>query len=459
MGHISDFTEEALKKRCNWTIELTEYKRRELCGVVEIYFFLEITAAAGILGAALIVPGLLYLADQDLNDGKLTSVRRTHFFDAATGEELSRAHAEEQHDKNKQAYQLDKEGNELFKQGKYQDSHDKFSQAYNMCSKGYSEEARFKKNRDIAKNKVEKEVEATQNNANRQADQLNREALDLYQQGKYKEAYEKFSKAYAICSKGYCEEETFRTNKNEAKAADLNNDGDRLFHEGKFSEASKKYQQAYDNSYKNRNLYTENIEKAKAEITKRKQADELRVKGKKLWEEAWCAEDEDRCEEATGKFQEANRLLQTAFELVSDSREIRRLSKAASLKVEGNALFNAGIRAQNEGVRLLEAAKELEQQQNYRAAEAKLSEAKGKFTEAIAKFERGCECDSRFAPCVEFTREQLADVLESLEHVQQFLLNDKFTQLNISAASSEAHEKRQPEVSDSFEEFFSQIRW
>ncbi|XP_053688274.1 uncharacterized protein LOC128737623 [Sabethes cyaneus] len=461
--HISEFTEEALKSRCNWTIELTEYKRREEYGVVEIYFLLEITAAAGLLSAALIVPGLMYLADQDFNEGRLTEVRRTHYFDAASGEEISKQQAEEQHSKNRQAYQLDKEGNQLYSQGKYQQSYDKFSAAYNMCSKGYREEARFKKNRDIAKNKVEaaEKLEA-EKNANRQADQLYREGLDLYKYGgKYKEAHEKFSKAYNLCTSGYSEEEKFKTYRDMAKkemeAANLNADGDKLFQQGKFSEALNRYQQAYDKSDFKPKLYSTNLNKAKAEVEKRKQAENLRLQGKKLWDDAWCAEDEDKPEEASRKFQEANRLLQAAFELASDSREIARLSRASSLKVEGNALFNEGIRSQHEGVRLLEAAQRLKQQRDYRAAEGKFVEAKDKFNDCLVKFEQGCKCDSRFVPCVEFTREQLETVLESIEQVQQLLLKEKFKGLNVRAATSESVDPANSHSSRDFSEIFASL--
>lgn len=160
---------------------------------------------------------------------------------------------------NNQADTLYKEGCELFNQGEYEEAYDKFYQAYRKCTDGYSEEAKFKKNRDAAKNK--------------QADLLDKEGFELYKQGKYQEAFNKFDQAYKKCTEGYSEEERFKRNRDKAQAEkhalNLNIQGDILFQLGEYSEALVKYQEAYNKSQLSaqRNKFEANINKAKYEST------------------------------------------------------------------------------------------------------------------------------------------------------------------------------------------------
>ncbi|WPY00121.1 SecA-like and tetratricopeptide repeat-containing domain protein (plasmid) [Candidatus Megaera polyxenophila] len=81
---------------------------------------------------------------------------------------------------------------------------------------------------------------------NNKSDALNQIGIKLDNEGKYKEATDKFGEAYSICASGYKSEQTFKNNRDHAKAKELNAEGNKLHEDGNHEQAIKKYEAAYD---------------------------------------------------------------------------------------------------------------------------------------------------------------------------------------------------------------------
>ncbi|XP_055523336.1 uncharacterized protein LOC129717460 isoform X2 [Wyeomyia smithii] len=386
MRDIDRFSKQALNGRCNVAHEVKEYSRHTEYGVVKIYFYIDITTTFAILGGLTVVPGLVYIGDQAFNDGEFCTTRATRYFDEDSGQEISSGQAEENRSKNRQADELEAEGNVLWGQGKYREAYEKYSQAYAMCTSGYHHEARFKSSRDKAKQEMEaanlyaegnrlyrqgmfreaqdryqqaydlsREAvakktynshmeEAKIQHKNQQADRLNREGDDLFKNRRqYREAYQKYKMAYDLCTVGYSGEARFKNNMNSAKsemeAADLNAEGNRLYNQGKFEEAQSKYHQACDLTKEAvaKETYISNIERAKNQ-EKNQQADLLNSEGDDLFQNR-------------RQYREAYQKYKMAYDLCTDgySGEARFKNnmnsaksemEAADLNAEGNRLYN-----------------------------------------------------------------------------------------------------------------------
>ncbi|XP_053693702.1 titin homolog [Sabethes cyaneus] len=358
------------------------------------------------------------------------------------------------------AVDLNTEGDRLFAQGKFSEATDKYQQAYNM-SQVTTEKMFYKLNRETAAKRIQEQLK------NAQVDQLNHEGDLFYNQEQYRAAYEKYDLAYNITS-DYAEKAKFKQNsdaaKKEADAADLNAEGDRLFHQGKFGDAQSKYQQAHEISqvslqrakYESnkekarliegmqRNMQAEQLHQSKQSVVGNEQeiykpgpGKSLTVFAKKMWNEAWQAEDDDRSEVAISKFQEANKLFHQALQLAPADREILGLSNACSLKIEGNEQFNEGIKFQQDGVRLLQEAKQLERQQRYKRAKLKLKEAELKLLYAMESFESGIVHDRRFVSCLELANQQVKDIVGSIKMIHQQIINQNFQALDLRNGQQE----------------------
>ena len=94
------------------------------------------------------------------------------------------------------AINLNSEGNRLHNEKKYSEAINKYQQAYNTCPDS--------RNKDTYKNN--------------EANSLNGQGLELWNQSKYAEAAEKFGAAYSKCSSGYSSEQSFKDNRDHAKA-------------------------------------------------------------------------------------------------------------------------------------------------------------------------------------------------------------------------------------------------
>lgn len=120
---------------------------------------------------------------------------------------------DERNRKNTEAERLNKEGDELLRQGNYEKAIEKFNDACKKCTEGYCNRGVFQTKRDEAKNKW--------------ADQFNSEGLKLFNNRRFNDAIEKFRRAAAICTSGYHLNSTFEGNvqtaQNEIKFLKLDN--------------------------------------------------------------------------------------------------------------------------------------------------------------------------------------------------------------------------------------------
>ncbi|XP_053682193.1 uncharacterized protein LOC128732817 isoform X1 [Sabethes cyaneus] len=366
------------------------------------------------------------------------------------------------------AASLNNEGDALYRQSKFSDALEKYQQAYDTSIIDF-ERNKYKTNRDDA-------VEAE--HKRKAADALFKEGNELLNQAQYREAYEKLDRACSTCTSGYARIETFRIKRDEAsremKAANFNDEGNALFGQGNFNEAQNKYQQAYDSCQVRTQYlkYKANVARCKTELQakalcdegdklfvqhkyadaqakyqkahhkssveservayKIKQAKCLRMMAEKTWNDAWFAENSDHSKVAVGKFQETTSLLRKALQLAPTDGKLLALSNACSLKMDGNALFNEGIKSQQDGIQLLEQAKQLKRQQRYEEAKSKLKQAERQLLHAMENFQRGTEYDQRFVSCVELAKQQIEDVGESIGTIDRQATNRKFEALQLS---------------------------
>ncbi|BES99167.1 Hypothetical protein NTJ_11985 [Nesidiocoris tenuis] len=239
------------------------------------------------------------------------------FFDSKTGECLS-------HDKNEASDELHKNGRRLFDERKYSEAREYFSNAYQSCSSGYLNERTFKNAIDEAQVEIE-------------ADNLNSSGNQLFEQGKYVEAVEKYREA-RVRSKIDDKYGTYRANEekaeSETEASILNSHGDSLFSHGEYDKAYGKYSEAYEKSNVDSRCrkYATNRDKARMEV----EASQLSAQGDVHFEK--------------GEYRDASEKYRAAYEK-SDSRYDEYRSKrdgaeaelmAADLNSSGDQLYDQG---------------------------------------------------------------------------------------------------------------------
>lgn len=329
------------------------------------------------------------------------------YFDSNTGEFLGttkqEAHNKKFENRNNEAEILNQQGIKLYSEGKYKEAAAKQEQAYQKCTSGYKAEQIFKENATQAK-----------------AQALNVEGNKFYSQNNYTEAIKKYQEAYNLCpSSKTADRETFKNNiqnaQGENEAMSINTEAQQLFDQGCYQEASDKYQLACDRSCAANNLarYKSNKEKTLLVINTMKQA-------ASLLDKAWKAENdesEDKSQEAETLFKSALEKYQHIKTLVPRDVTVQKFIDKCTAKITGNSNFNKGIELQAKGDELLQAALQLKINNDYQASKEKLEAAKSKFSIALECFIKGRELDAKFTPCIQLTEEQITHVNELLEYI------------------------------------------
>ncbi|KAG5666888.1 hypothetical protein PVAND_014895 [Polypedilum vanderplanki] len=168
------------------------------------------------------------------------------------------------------------------------------------------------------------------------------------------------------------------------KAQDLSNEGQKLFNESKFDEALKKFEAVKEIYGTDQGFKTE-IQNAQDKIdeigamirqqNEEKEAKDFFDKAMKDFIEAIDAEDKEKLEEAESKFNLAKENFKKAKELNSSNKKYQNWFIIISLKIDGNDLYNEGIRLFNKAIKLKDLKK-------YKDAKVKFELARQKFEEA-----------------------------------------------------------------------------
>lgn len=157
------------------------------------------------------------------------------------------------------------------------------------------------------------------------------------------------------------------------------------------------------------NSATDKIDRYRSELGLLKaEAKSLYVKALTLWNEAWKDENNEEEDAATVKFRKSSSLFLEAFNKDPANLDYQRLSNECTLKIEGNAFFN-------DGLKLREEANKLHHQQKYNEALSKNREALSKNREALQKFQEGyvLGSDERFKNCIDIVKE-VSDVIATI---------------------------------------------
>jgi tetratricopeptide (TPR) repeat protein len=324
----------------------------------------------------------------------------TFYFNTSDGSEISGCRADEMENKNKEAEELNEEGDEFLKQENYEKAIEKYHSAYLRCTSGYSNEEEFTKKRDAAKMEWPKK--------------LNLQGIELYNNNNFQEAINKFQKAFEvnqnenhkktyIANKADCYKElgnyseaiklyneslSLDNNYSHAKngkACTMSKMGKDFFSTGNYVESLQHYQQAYQtcsNDYQYRSTFKSNAQKAQVEIeafecyqraessiaqcnnldsvisdyqnafnksevqsqknlyeSKLQAAERIRMKLSDLdhfWDEAWEFELNERDEEAEKGFQKVKEKAAEYIKLFPYFKKFQEYSEKVDLKIEGN---------------------------------------------------------------------------------------------------------------------------
>ncbi|UCM93121.1 tetratricopeptide repeat protein [Candidatus Tisiphia endosymbiont of Melanophora roralis] len=152
------------------------------------------------------------------------------------------------------------------------------------------------------------------------------------------------------------------------------------------------------------------------EIYQKNKATVLNEQGKKLWNDAWTAEEtasleeieetvEQYLAEAKEKFKETKVKFKQAHKLVPDNTEYTRNFHMISLKIEGNSNFNEGVKLQYEANNLRD--------------QGKYEQALKKYTTAMQKFQNGLKHDARFQDCIDLVKESITICNTKIEEIGQ----------------------------------------
>ncbi|XP_071439817.1 uncharacterized protein [Hetaerina americana] len=325
MNHISYYSEDAIRSRMSVRQaighELTTYDRTTWYGVVTIHYRIEIKDTMKAFAALLIVPGFFYLVDKALFDGDICTTKKTHYFDASSGREISIDEANEMRSRNSEAVNMSSQGHGLNLQGRYEEAYRKFNQACISCTSGYIKMSEF--------------ITGKHNARIRWAEDLNEQGNKLLEQKKYSEAAEKYREAYETCTsysmctgdrkdleKHYLSNEgnCYRMQGNYSRAVELfekalaidsdydhaknnlaetlNSWGDAFLNLRDYAGAIGKFNEAFEKctaSYINKEIFSQNAQKCQCELD----AYRLERKGDKNYRK--------------GKFESAKRKYQEAF--------------------------------------------------------------------------------------------------------------------------------------------------
>lgn len=150
------------------------------------------------------------------------------------------------------------------------------------------------------------------------------------------------------------------------------------------------------------------------------QAEELIAKkffesGKKMWLEAWKAEENGLAKASSDNFEKANQSFEKALQLDADNVEYKKFASISSIKIEGNKLFNEAVKIQQE-------ANEFKMKHLFQEARLKFQEASAKFHEGFEESDN----DPAFKDCETFIEISVNNINLVIRKLQLSIGIEKF---------------------------------
>jgi tetratricopeptide (TPR) repeat protein len=163
--------------------------------------------------------------------------------------------------------------------------------------------------------------------------------------------------------------------------------------------------------------------------------------GESLLQKAWELEadkTQDKSQEAQNMFVAAKDMFQQAG-IVKHTSEQQENLNLASMKVEGNELFNKAIEVEKAAFEVFETARKSNENDDYKAAENKYKEALNTYEAAKKKFDEGSKIESeKFGDCAQLTNDRIEDVKKVLNGIDKIELT-----CNISKVAIEERQKEE----------------
>jgi tetratricopeptide (TPR) repeat protein len=162
--------------------------------------------------------------------------------------------------------------------------------------------------------------------------------------------------------------------------------------------------------------------------------------GESLLQKAWELEadkTQDKSQEAQNMFVAAKDMFQQAG-IVKDTSEQQENLSLASMKVEGNELFNKAIEAEKAAFEVFETARKSNENDGYKAAENKYKEALNMYEAAKKKFDEGSKIESeKFGDCAQLTNDRIEDVKKVLDGIDKIELTCNISKVAIDERKKE----------------------
>lgn len=139
-----------------------------------------------------------------------------------------------------------------------------------------------------------------------------------------------------------------------------------------------------------------------------------------IWKEAWGLETNGKPQESRQKFQHFLIKVREFLLNSPDDQHLKKYKKMVKLKIDGNVLFNDGLSFCDHGIELLNESKEFFGLKNIVKAREKLLEAQKKFSAAAEYFNVGFnQGDSRFSSCINVARDMLQIVEDKTSNINE----------------------------------------
>lgn len=410
MHELNYYTKKAIEKRYNRGARtglptFSKYELIESNGVKKLEFNFTIFPIALLSGFVLgpILGSVSALL--------ITKQVGTHYFDSASGEEISESEYDSRKEKNRQADQYAREGDKCLRQRDFRGAFEKFRQAYITSQSGYVNDREFQHKRDDARVKLienlESQGDALQNEA-RYSDAIS--AISIY------------SEAHGYCTDKMISRKAILLNKKEnceknQHAMSKYRDGEAFLQQKRYNNAIEKFIEALRvcaTDFGRRNEISAKLQRAQAET----KLTEL----EKLWDEALRIENDApiRAKEMLENILTRARSLIAQLPLFQQFALMR---DKVTLKIEGNNLFNEGIKLQKEALELLIEARTLLNEHKFDSADQMLGKAKEKLKIALIKFQEGRRTDERFKTSVDFV-EMYINSFSSVEQLRTDIWNE-----------------------------------
>jgi tetratricopeptide (TPR) repeat protein len=162
--------------------------------------------------------------------------------------------------------------------------------------------------------------------------------------------------------------------------------------------------------------------------------------GKSLLEKGWQLEadkDRDKSLEAHYLFLKAESLFAYAGILKPTSEQRQNLSHA-SIKVEGNELFNKAIEVEKLAFEAFESARKSNEHNDYKAAGNKYKEALNMYKAAKNTFDAGSKIDTvKFGACLQIIDDHIKDVMRVLNDINEIVFINNMDKVTIEERKRE----------------------